>query len=164
MPDSQLPPPSPFNSKQPHPNKNKKRKKKKRKKEKWLIMFDCVWVLITLLLCFQDSDDISFEAYSRIQHVLTGFWLHALAGMVHLVNTNIFMYFAFLMSCLLCWQAPLLVSASLKMLAWWLLFVVSADEFSPLGSSDSLLVKHHTSDWKVVRVLAGAVGDFFLQS
>ncbi|XP_076454279.1 inositol 1,4,5-trisphosphate-gated calcium channel ITPR3-like isoform X3 [Babylonia areolata] len=27
----------------------------------------------------RDSDDISFEAYARIEHVLTGFWLHALA-------------------------------------------------------------------------------------
>ncbi|KAL8600024.1 hypothetical protein ACOMHN_057793 [Nucella lapillus] len=27
----------------------------------------------------RDSDDISFEAYARVEHVLTGFWLHALA-------------------------------------------------------------------------------------
>ncbi|XP_070173454.1 inositol 1,4,5-trisphosphate-gated calcium channel ITPR3-like [Littorina saxatilis] len=27
----------------------------------------------------RDSDDIAFEAYARIEHVLTGYWLHALA-------------------------------------------------------------------------------------
>ena len=62
---------------------------------------DCVslqvWALqIILLLCFQDSDDISFEAYARIQHVLTGFWLHALAGIVQLVSSYMVSIFNFL--------------------------------------------------------------------
>lgn len=50
--------------------------------------------------CFQDSDDISFEAYARIQHVLTGFWLHALAGIVQLVSSSIITWCVSLTSCL----------------------------------------------------------------
>ena len=29
---------------------------------------------------FQESDEISFESYARIEHVITGYWLHALRG------------------------------------------------------------------------------------
>jgi len=28
----------------------------------------------------QETDEIQFESYSRIEHVITGYWLHALRG------------------------------------------------------------------------------------
>ena len=28
----------------------------------------------------QEADEIQFESYSRIEHVITGFWLHAMRG------------------------------------------------------------------------------------
>ena len=31
-------------------------------------------------LPLQERDEIRFESYCRIEHVLTGFWLHALKG------------------------------------------------------------------------------------
>jgi len=31
-------------------------------------------------VCTQETDEIQFESYSRIEHVITGYWLHALRG------------------------------------------------------------------------------------
>ena len=31
----------------------------------------------------QEADEIQFESYSRIEHVITGFWLHAMRGTVY---------------------------------------------------------------------------------
>ena len=87
------------------PSPEKRRRSKTKNKEADENALDCVslqvWALQTvLLLCFQDSDDISFEAYARIQHVLTGFWLHALAGIVQLVSSYIITWCVSLTSCL----------------------------------------------------------------
>ena len=30
--------------------------------------------------CLQENDEILFETYARIEHVISGFWLHALRG------------------------------------------------------------------------------------
>ena len=30
----------------------------------------------------KETDEIQFESYSRIEHVITGYWLHALRGTV----------------------------------------------------------------------------------
>ena len=34
----------------------------------------------------QETDEIQFESYSRIEHVITGYWLHALRGSSVLVG------------------------------------------------------------------------------
>lgn len=37
---------------------------------------------------FQEADEIQFESYARIEHVLSGFWLHALRGLVMLRSSR----------------------------------------------------------------------------
>jgi len=32
------------------------------------------------MLIMQETDEVQFENYSRIEHVITGYWLHALRG------------------------------------------------------------------------------------
>ena len=43
-----------------------------------------VQVVVVLTLCCpypaQESDEIQFESYARIEHVITGYWLHAMRG------------------------------------------------------------------------------------
>ena len=36
---------------------------------------------------FQEIDEIHFDAYARIEHVITGFWLHALRGKIYIYIT-----------------------------------------------------------------------------
>jgi hypothetical protein len=38
-----------------------------------------VWKMFYFKL--QERDEIQFESYARIEHMLTGCWLHALKGM-----------------------------------------------------------------------------------
>lgn len=43
---------------------------------------DCYSKIKVLFIYFflQERDEINFESYCRIEHVLSGFWLHALKG------------------------------------------------------------------------------------
>lgn len=37
----------------------------------------------------KEGDEIQFETYARIEHVLSGFWLHALRGILMIVAERI---------------------------------------------------------------------------
>ncbi len=46
----------------------------------------------------QESDEMMFESYARIEHVLSSFWLHALRGRlslyladIHITNSLIYL-------------------------------------------------------------------------
>ena len=43
------------------------------------ILLYILWLLLLLLL-LQEVDEILFDSYTRIEHVITGYWLHALRG------------------------------------------------------------------------------------
>ena len=36
--------------------------------------------MIDVSKLFQESDEVNYESYARIEHVITGYWLHALRG------------------------------------------------------------------------------------
>jgi len=36
--------------------------------------------MIDISNLFQESDEVNYESYARIEHVITGYWLHALRG------------------------------------------------------------------------------------
>ena len=45
----------------------------------------CIVTMVEPWFCFilQEADEIQFESYSRIEHVITGFWLHAMRGRIY---------------------------------------------------------------------------------